>query len=125
MRRRKVTFVRILRTKEMKFGVAVDKAGKRWRGFYSNRTEDEVIRTADLGAVGLCMLCRDRVYQGWTCLNDGRDICAGCIKLPHKDKIFVVKPLTDEEWESSQKDFFRNEHFDHQRRDESVNRPCS
>lgn len=122
---RVVEFVRVLRRKGMKFGHAVDKAGKRWRGFFSNRTAEQIRQTAHLGSVGLCRCCGTRVYEGWECENDHKDLCLGCIRLPAAEKIFMVDDVSNDEWESIVKEFYRNARFTHQRRDEGANRPGS
>jgi hypothetical protein len=118
-----VIFVRRLRTTNMRYGIAVDKAGKRWRGFYSNKTPDEVRATASLGSVGLCLSCGNRVYEGWECLKDRRDVCVNCVVDPPEAKNFVIEQASEEEWATLQKEFYRNAHFNHERRDGSSDRP--
>jgi hypothetical protein len=125
MQRRRITFTRLLRMECMRYGVAVDKAGKRWRGFYATRTATEVLYSGDLGDIGLCRVCRSRVYQGWTCLNDARDLCESCVQPPPENKLFVVENLSNDDWERLMKEFFRHADFDYQRRDQGAHRPGS
>ena len=121
---KRVTFVRLIRMKGMKFGFAVDVAGKTWRGFYANRSEAEVYYSAHLGTVGVCLMCRGRVYEGWECLNDKRDVCAGCVILPTPEKTFIMDVATEEVWDATIKEFIRNANFDHVRGHQSAHRPC-
>lgn len=119
---KRVTFIRLLRMKGMKFGLAVDVAGKVWRGFYANRSEADVYHSAFLGSVGLCLMCRSRVYEGWECLNDQRDVCTGCVVLPPMEKTFIMDVATEEVWNAAVKEFSRNENFDYVRWYESIYR---
>ena len=112
-------FVRVLKTSGMKFGLAVDANGKRWRGFNANRSEVDVMRSAALGAVGLCHFCGGRVFEGWEQFGKKRDCCASCALLPSENKVFTADGMPTTEWEALKKEFFRNENFDYQRRNES------
>ena len=82
-------FVKAMRTTEMRFGVAIDKRGNRWRGFHSRRSYEDVLHTGVLGDVGICMLCADRVYDGWHCEKSGSDLCKNCVLIKNT---FVVQP---------------------------------
>ncbi len=99
-----IPFVRVQRCKRMKRGVAYDKAGKRWRGFETDRRDDIIRLTGLLGSVGLCWCCGTRVYAGWESLDDRprRDLCDSCVILP--SKIFVVE---NKDWESVVREFLR------------------
>lgn len=97
-RKPNVSFVRLVRTKEMKFGVALDVAGKRWRGFFAQKTAEEIYHSATLGPVGLCFVCGDRVYEGWECVNFRQDACRHCVQMPPQDRIIVLESPSDEEW---------------------------
>ena len=110
-----IPFVRILRLEGWERGLAVDRSGKIWQGFTSNRTDDEIRLTGVLGSVGLCFCCLSRVYQGWECINHKRDSCDDCIVLPPPNKIFVIKePITEELWNWLIKEF-KHEHFGRKR----------
>lgn len=107
-------FVRILRLEGMKRGLAVDKSGKLWEGFFSGRTDEEIRLTGVLGSVGLCFCCGDRVHEGWQCCNVPRDLCDNCVLLPAQDRIFVVKePIDEETWKRLKKEF-RSANFNRQ-----------
>jgi hypothetical protein len=107
-----VNFVRVLRCKKMKFGIAIDTCGRKWRGFFANTTVEQIRQTADLGGVGLCWNCRSRVYEGWECLTvKDRDLCIRCFQLPEADKIFMVEAMNPEDFVKLQQRFFKQKDF--------------
>lgn len=104
----KVRFARVLRVAGMSYGVAVDKSGRHWRGFFSNRTPQQVWQDAQLASVGLCAVCGDRVYEGWECAREGIDLCPRCVRLPRRSKVRVVAEATEEEWQQLTREFVEN-----------------
>jgi hypothetical protein len=108
---KQIQFVRLLQAKGMKFGFAVDKAGKRWRGFFANREPSDVQRTAVLGSVGICRVCRARVFEGWECLNDKKDACVNCVEMPSTEKIFSVEGISGNDWDLLLEQFYQQVNF--------------
>lgn len=114
-----IRFVRQLRLAHWKRGLAVDRSGKRWRGFSSGRTGADVLHSGFLGGVGLCSSCGDRVFEGWECIDSRKDLCDGCALLPDHEHVFVVETGTEREWRKLRKEFFRHGNFGHQRRNKN------
>jgi len=103
-----IILVRVLRTAEMQLGIAVDADGKRWRGFQA-RGDHEMIRlSGDLGPVGLCCVCGERVFCGWECLSERKDACLDCVSLA-ADRIFVM--TGEKDWLTLEQEFWTNENF--------------
>lgn len=107
-----VIFDRVLKTPTMSRGYAVDHSGKRWRGFSSQSTLETVLLRGYLGAVGLCKICRGRVYDGWECIDYQLDICDNCVILPCAERVFVAKPANRQEWSQIRRRFFREKDFE-------------
>ncbi len=120
-----IRFVRQLRLPHWKRGFAVDTSGKRWRGFYANRTPAEVHFSAILGGVGICVYCGSRVYQGWECMDSRMDVCDDCVLLPDPDHVYVVQPRKKKEWRKLRKEFLNNANFDHKWRNQNPGGPSS
>lgn len=89
-----IPFVSVVRFKGMKRGLALDKAGKRWRGFTTDRSDEAIRLSGVLGSVGLCWCCRGRVHAGWESLDDQprRDLCDSCVSAP---PAFVIENRTE------------------------------
>jgi len=106
-----IPFVRVLRFQGMERGFAVDRAGKYWRGFSAVHDENYVMHTAQLGTIGICRCCGDRVYHGWECVNDKKDACDLCV-FCSEDVIFEVPHVAIEVAQIIEKEFHRNANFD-------------
>jgi hypothetical protein len=97
---RTIQFVRVLRCKGMKYGLAVDAEGNRWRGFFTKHSAEIVRQNGNLGPVGLCAVCGARVYNGWECKSLKQDACADCVTMPPN-----IPDASSEEYKAAEREF--------------------
>lgn len=109
-----ITFVRVVRAKNQKRGLAIDKAGKFWTGFCAHTTFEEIRLSGSLKGAGLCFVCQDIFIEGWGCISsekEERDLCDNCIVFP-KLITLVDFDSDDEKWKQLVKEF-KKPNFNH------------
>jgi len=104
-----IPFDRVLRCESMKRGWAVDKSGKRWRGFVALGTDNEIRLTGRMNGIGLCWNCRGRVYEGWECIDIRRDLCDWCVIMPPESRVLIFPDdIGETMFHRMKKELFRN-----------------
>jgi len=103
-----------MRQQGQKRGLAIDKAGKLWRGFFAECKSWE-LRFGITQGSGHCFCCDSLLLEGWESCNEAegvtRDLCDNCLILPN---ITIVAPESEDEWTQILREF-KNANFDCQR----------